>query len=399
MLVKVILVKKAIILPLLFFLLFSTASAMQPAGEKKAIIYENEACGHCGMYIANLKKVLLEKGYSFEEKYIMSDLSVRQELAQLNASFNVPVQLQGHLAVKIGNVLLQGHVPVRIVRELFDAFPGGDFPKLIIYQDLMVPESELKSFSIMEADGKIKELPITASLEDSLEMQGKALSPVSLVSLVLATGLIDGINPCAFGVLLFFIAFLFAIKSTRAHMLKIGLAYISMIFLAYFLIGIGLMQAFASVGFPHLISKMGAVLVLIVGIFSIKDYFFPGGFSLKMPSFSEDLLKKWVYKATLSAALVLGFLVGLCTFPCSGGIYVAILSLLTAQTTYLEGLFYLVLYNIMFVLPLIIVLFLASNKKTLSKMESWEKTNKAKMKLVTGIIMLVLGIILWLVAM
>jgi cytochrome c biogenesis protein CcdA len=173
-----------------------------------------------------------------------------------------------------------------------------------------------------------------------------------------------------------------------------------MIFLAYFLIGIGLLQAFASIGFPHVISKIGAVLVIIVGLFSIKDYFFEGkGYSFKMPAFSSELLKQWMFKATLPAALVLGFLVGLCTFPCSGGIYVAILSLLTAQTTYFEGLAYLVLYNLMFVSPLIIVLLLAANKKTLERLDAWEKQNKKLMKLATGIFMILLGIFLWLVAM
>ena len=58
----------------------------------------------------------------------------------------------------------------------------------------------------------------------------------------------DGINPCAFGVLLFFIAFLYTLKRTKGNILKIGVVYISMIYLAYLLIGLGIMQAIAISG-------------------------------------------------------------------------------------------------------------------------------------------------------
>lgn len=98
---------------------------------------------------------------------------------------------------------------------------------------------------------------------------------------------------------------------------------------------------------------------------------------------------------TLLGVIILGFLVGLCTFPCSGGIYVAILSLLVVQTTYFEGLSYLLIYNVMFVLPLIIILVFASSKRVTEKITNLEQHNKKKMKLVAAIVMLILAAILW----
>jgi len=136
-----------------------------------------------------------------------------------------------------------------------------------------------------------------------------------------------------------------------------------------------------------------------LALINFKDYFFYGKwFSLKMPSFATPIIKKRMTNITLVSVAVLGFLVGLCTFPCSGGIYIGILSLLAIQTTFMQGMAFLVIYNIMFVVPLIIILLVAGNKKVTEKITEWEKENKRKMKLVMGIVLLVLAAILFLFA-
>jgi len=84
----------------------------------------------------------------------------------------------------------------------------------------------------------------------------------------------------------------------------------------------------------------------------------------------------------------------LCEFPCSGGIYVGIISMLAISTTFSEGLLYLIIYNILFVLPLIVILLASSNKKILAKIEKKEKTHKKYMKLANGLMMIILGILL-----
>lgn len=75
-----------------------------------------------------------------------------------------------------------------------------------------------------------------------------------------------------------------------------------------------------------------------------------------------ETIKARMGRATLPSTLIVGALVGLCTLPCSGSIYVAILGLLTSQTTYLEGLGYLAVYNLMYVAPLILILLLTTSR-------------------------------------
>ncbi len=67
-----------------------------------------------------------------------------------------------------------------------------------------------------------------------------------MLPLITTTGFLDGLNPCAFAVLLFFIAYLFTIRKTRASIWKMGLVYISAIYLVYLGIGVGGVRG----GFP-----------------------------------------------------------------------------------------------------------------------------------------------------
>lgn len=216
-----------------------------------------------------------------------------------------------------------------------------------------------------------------------------------MLPLVIGTGFLDGLNPCAFAVLLFFIAFLFTIRRTRASIWKMGVVYIGAIYLVYLGIGVGLLKTILITGRPHLMAKIGAWLVIVLGLINLKDYFFPQlPISLKIPQFSKKTLQTWMGKATLPAAAVLGFLVGLCVFPCSGGPYVATIGLLAARKTYFQGLLYLLLYNLAFVLPLIIILVLASNKRVVEKMTAWEQSKSKTMRLISGLLMIALGVII-----
>lgn len=211
-----------------------------------------------------------------------------------------------------------------------------------------------------------------------------------MLSLVVVSGFVDGIHPCGFAVLLFFIGFLLSLQKSRIHILLMGAAYIFGVFITYLFIGLGIIQA-ASFFSPHFFAQFGSLLLVFVGLINIKDGLM-GGATLRIPKFSKPWLQEYIEKATLPAAFISGLLVGLCAFPCAGGIYVAIISYITLKLSALEGLVYLVLYNFMFVSPMIVVLLLASNEKILTQLEEFEKNNGRKYKLVMGILMIALAV-------
>jgi cytochrome c biogenesis protein CcdA len=92
---------------------------------------------------------------------------------------------------------------------------------------------------------------------------------------------------------------------------------------------------------------------------------------------------------------VLGGLVGICEFPCSGGPYLMVLGLLNDQATFYTGVGYLFLYNAIFVLPLAIILVFASDVALLGKVQQWQQHRRRAMRLGGGAAMVALGLLIF----
>ncbi len=218
------------------------------------------------------------------------------------------------------------------------------------------------------------------------------LDNFSLIPLVITTGLIDGLSPCVIAILIFFIAFLVSLRRSFKNILFLGLVYISIVFLVYLAVGVGLFSGIMLFGQHHFFAKLGSWLLIVWGVVQIKDYFFPKSpVHFRMPKVSSQKVKLWIEKATLPGVIVVAFLVGLCAVPCSAGIYTAVTSLLASKTTYLTGFLLLLLYNLMVIVPLLILLLLAVNPYTLAKLAKWRKKNERAEKLVMGLMMIALG--------
>ncbi len=381
---------------------FFTASGGEASifGKGKATIYYNEACHGCKGYIEDSLIPLLKDSNIQEiiKKDYLNEPASRRELFETKQALDVPPDMQGHITTFVNDkIILEGHVPSEIIRDIIRLEISERYPRLVIYQDKMenpthyqvwVGKGKPETFSI--------DAPISVALGNlrpqpsSIETEGEIL-----FSAVLATGLLDGVNPCAFAVLLFFIAFLFTIQKTRHSISWMGITYIAAIYLTYFLIGLGLLKAFTISSAPHLMARVGAFLVIFLGAIHIKDYFFPNlPITVRVPKVGENAIVTWAYKATFPATIVLGFLVGLCTFPCSGGIYVATIGLLQSKATFYKGLGYLVLYNLMFVLPLVVILAAASSKIMAGRLLHWERVWKGKMHIFYGATMIGVGAVI-----
>lgn len=217
-----------------------------------------------------------------------------------------------------------------------------------------------------------------------------------LLPLVAVSSLVDSINPCAFSILLLTIAFLFSLGRLRDNILKIGLTYVLGIFVVYLLIGLGLLQALHLFNTPHFMAKIGAILLALVGIINLASHYIPSfPIQLKIPSVSHKKMAVLMERGSIPAAFGLGALVGLCEFPCTGGPYLMVLGLLHDKTTYLTGFLYLLLYNAIFVLPLVVLLLVASERSLLERVQVWRKRNMGQMKVISGVVMVLLGVIIF----
>ncbi len=219
-----------------------------------------------------------------------------------------------------------------------------------------------------------------------------------LLPLVAVAALIDSINPCAFSVLLVTIAFLFSVGKLRSSILKIGGSYVFGIFVVYILIGLGILRALHLFNTPNFMAKVGALLLIALGLINLINEFFPSfPIKLKIPHVAHKKIAEIMEKSSMGMAFLLGAFVGLCEFPCTGGPYLLVLGLLHDQATYIKGFLYLVFYNLIFVLPLVVILFIASNESLLNKVQSWQKNEKKDMRLWGGIAMILLGVLIFLI--
>lgn len=212
--------------------------------------------------------------------------------------------------------------------------------------------------------------------------------------LIITTGLLDSLNPCAISLLLLYIALLYSMKKSHKTVMVFGLFYIASVYVTYFLIGLGLLKVIDFFGFPHIISYVGAAIAITFGLLNIKEYFFPNrGFNIRIPLNIRAQVSDWAHKATIPAAIVLGALIGIHEFPCSGAVYVTIITYLNRSGTFLQGAGYLAIYNLMFVLPLLAIYGLASNRLVTEKMINTQEKLGRKLHLILAAVMIGLGIL------
>ncbi|MFN7085254.1 MAG: cytochrome c biogenesis CcdA family protein [Burkholderiales bacterium] len=222
-----------------------------------------------------------------------------------------------------------------------------------------------------------------------LSNEGKWLLP-----LIVVAALIDSINPCAFSILILTIAFLFSLGKLRSSVLEIGSAYILGIFLAYMLIGLGILQALHIFDTPHFMAKVGATLLIALGLINVIGELFPTfPIRLKIPQAAHHQIATLMEKGSLPSAFLLGGLVGVCEFPCTGGPYLMVVGLLHDQATYAAGLGYLVIYNLIFILPLMIILRISGDPALVEKVQEWRNRQSRTMRFGGGIAMILLGLV------
>lgn len=231
----------------------------------------------------------------------------------------------------------------------------------------------------------------------------QAFLPHITLPTVLVAAAVDGINPCAFTVLLLFITAMLAtlqageqnISAIRTRLLSRGGIYIAAIFLTYLSLGVGLLKTLDLFTRQHAPARFGALLAILFGLWMLKDFFLPDwGWRLQAPGKIGVIARQSAKKATIPALIVGGFLIGLCTVPCSGAVYLAVLSLLALQPTALLGYGYLVLYNIVFILPLAVILLLAASRPTLNSLAHWNIHHKEWVRLILGGGVVIMGLLI-----
>jgi cytochrome c-type biogenesis protein len=207
------------------------------------------------------------------------------------------------------------------------------------------------------------------------------------VPIVLASGVADGVNPCAFALLVLFATYTLTMVGrvtadgsptldARRRVLAAGSVYVGAVWFTYFVIGLGFLSFLGWLGEDHLVTRIAVVVALVMALWMLKDVFLPGvGPTLGAPARTHGWMQRAMERGGPGSMLLAGVLVGICTVPCSGAIYIDIVAVLSASGGGPTGLALLALYNIAFIAPLVVLLGAVSNRRVLGQLGRWNMAN------------------------
>jgi thiol-disulfide isomerase/thioredoxin len=297
-------------------------------------------------------------------KIVLKDISTKYPENLILKSFDISLSENVELAEALGELYQMPEEERLLVPVIFI---GDDylFRSAITFDNLDELIQKYSAVEIISPWEKVKEKDLTAQERLIARFQSFGLAAVTV------SGLIDGINPCAFASIIFFISYLTLIKRKGREILWVGGIFTLSVFLTYFLIGTGALKMITSLSFLPLVRKIfvlvTAVLALILGVVSLYDYlqFKKKGTTkdakLQLPSFLKNMIHSAVRKNVrlsnyILMAAVTGFIVSLLELACTGQVYLpTIMFISTIPELKANALFYLFFYNLMFVVPLVLV--------------------------------------------
>lgn len=245
-------------------------------------------------------------------------------------------------------------------------------------------------------------------LEDNTDVKER-IKKIPIITVMLA-GFLDGFNPCAFSMLLFFVSFVYTSKENSKDILKAGLPFILATFLAYLLVGLGLFKVGISLKNAENIIK-GIYIVTIILSFGIFVFNFMDYVNIKRGKMGEvknqlpKKLKHFIHntirkisnkKFIYLTSFILGFLVSILEFFCTGQVYLPTITyVISLDSSDMYAKFLLIMYNLSFVLPLSVSLFLMYKGVQVIEISTKFVDNLKYIKLITAIFFLIISVFIF----
>jgi|GEM_PF-441765 len=307
-----------------------------------------------------------------------------------------------------------GHVPEIIVSKY--ALIGKEKIRLgldsVIEKALSEPR-DLKTANFTKEDVVMSQAPGVAE-----ELILSRFASFSVYTVGIA-GFLDGINPCAFTTIVFFISFLALIGYRKREMILAGSFFTIAVFMAYFLIGLGIFKFLRSLSaFNYLTFVINIAigsLAFLLGILSVVDYLkfrktgdsntsilqLPQSIKNKIHSiiggdFRPDKKSKQMTLIKIAwVAFTAGFMVSILESICTGQVYLPTIAyVLKIPDKHIPALSYLLIYNLAFIIPLVIVFILGLFGATSKSFSKFMQGHFGFIKLSTAALFFVLGAVL-----
>lgn len=314
----------------------------------------------------------------------------------------------------------------RVIIQPRDMGEGGNYRRFLAYQEYFRSDQNEPVYVVVASSAILSGLPeisgrLRAEVEKSLSSDSPPEAPRFAArerdllrrraenfsfAVILLAGLIDGINPCVFSTLVFFISILYSLKSSRQRILAIGLVYCASCFLTYLLMGFGIFQFLHAMGgYARLRAGVEIFvigLLLIFSLLSFRDAFIylrrgkAESILVKSPASLKAAAHRIIRKGMRGRHLypgvfTLGTAVTVLESVCTGQVYLPVLVLLSRDALNSVWFLYLLLYNAAFIFPLLAVFAIACWGMKTNTLLTWSKRHMVYSKLLLGMFFLSLA--------
>jgi len=339
--------------------------------KKKAVYFYSKTCAHC----VKVNEYFQNNGIydKYDIKKVEADSA--ENFSYLNKffdAFGVSAQKRGYPVIFFGTKMLIGDQPII---------------------DNFLKEIENNNASVFPDPALLKSALEQQNKQDAKTQPDKSKS-ISL-SILAGAALVDAINPCAFAVLILLVATVLSSGGKRRALFS-GLLFSFSVFVSYFLMGLGLYKTITVFNFPQIISIIIGVIAIIIGLANLKDALWYGKFFVMEVPFSWRPKMQVIIKHVTSpiGALGVGFLVSLFLLPCTSGPYIVVLGLLAEKENLSRTVSLLFLYNLIFILPMVVITLGMYFGLKLGKLDEIRRNNIKLLHAIAGVVMLFIGIYL-----
>lgn len=221
----------------------------------------------------------------------------------------------------------------------------------------------------------------------------------SLGYLVTVTGLMNGLNPCALGLMMTFLGYLMVFggrKKKDKKILVLGVFYLFGVVMTYLLLGLvfyKLAYGLQRSAWVEIVRYVLAAMLFVFGLLQVKDGLWPGNkFRLEVPK----KLSAWFFglmkKINGPISVLVGSLTAIISAPCTLPVYAGTATVLARSgMVSFKILMYFVYYNFLFILPLLVVLVLVYMGKQVVEMKEWSHKSEKILRILGGVLLLFLG--------
>jgi len=343
-------------------------------GATTLVLFHEHGCSHCARTQAFLDEIGPYHPTLEIVRYEIHDPEGQEALLGLLNAYDVEV----------------GSVPILFVGDV--ALVSGVFYGL--FPEPYPAAGRAEEIALEDAIRRAIDENAPSPLERLVDGEPTGLAETLTIPAVILAAAADSVNPCTFAVLVLLLGTLL-VAGRKGKILQAGLTFTLAIYISYFLMGIGIFSAIQAAGIQRPFILAVSSLAILLGLWNMKDYFAYGKwFSIEVPKRWRPTVKRITSSVvSVPGAFAVGVLDSLFLLPCSSGPYIAILALLSKTASRTEGILYLLLYNFIFVLPLLVITFAVHfGFTTTARAERWRSARLGKLHLVSGGVMLLLGV-------